>query len=240
MKNIQIHLKLLFCLLFAFSFAALSAQGVEGNRNVIKQDRGHSGFSAIEIGNGVDLYLEQGDVESVTVKADENLADLIKTRMEGNTLVISTGKMSIRDYKAFAVHAVVKNLERIDARSGSDIYGVNTIRSNKLEMVLKGGSDIEMELETQTLHCQLTGGSDADLKGAADHLIVNARGGSDLRAKKMTAKKCELDVGGGSDAYVNVKEELDARASGASDIYYTGNPSVVHEKAKGASDIHSN
>ncbi|MEM9819619.1 MAG: head GIN domain-containing protein [Bacteroidota bacterium] len=240
MKNKSFLLRSLFCLFLAISIASVSAQRVEGNKNVVEQDREHTGFTSIEIERGVDLYLEQGNRTSVTVKADENLVDMIKTKVDGNTLKVTTTNKGIYNYESCAVHVVVKDLNQIIATGGSDIYGVNTIQQNELRMRLTGGSDVEMELDLKTLHCKLTGGSDAEFKGQVNHMIVEARGGSDLEAKRLTVNKCELDVRGGSDAHVHVKEELDARATGASDIYYSGNPSVVHEKARGSSDIHSN
>lgn len=64
--------------------------GEKGNGNVKKQDREIASFSSISSSSGINVYLMQGDKESVTVEADENLLDLIVTRVKGDELIIKT------------------------------------------------------------------------------------------------------------------------------------------------------
>ena len=205
----------------------------------MKKNRSLSGFHSIKVEDGVDVYIKQGNTESVTVKADENLVEMIKTEVDGQTLYISS-KGSVYRSKAFDVYVVVKDLERLKAEDGSDVYSLSKITVDQLELTMKGGSDVEMEVEANTIQCDLVGGADAKLSGSVGHLIAKARGGSDLKAKHLSIDKCELDVRGGSDAWVKVNQEIDAQAYGGSDIYYTGDPKIIRQKAKGSSDIHSN
>ena len=67
--------------------------GVMGNGNVITKERTISGhFDQIEVSRGMDVYLAQGQTESVKVQADENLHDIIITKVDGNTLKIYVDK----------------------------------------------------------------------------------------------------------------------------------------------------
>lgn len=238
MKSNSINMRTFLCLFFAFCVSTTFAQSITGSKNVIKQNRSHANFVGIDIEDGVDVYIAQGSTEEVVVKADDNLIDLIKTEVKGNTLYISSvGR--IHQAKALDVYVTVKNLDHLSARDGSDIYSLTKIQVEDLTLNMKGGSDLEMEVAGQKIDCILKGGSDADLVGQVNHLIVNTYGGSDLKAKKLIAQKCEVEARGGSDVYVNVKEEIDIKAFGGSDVHYYGEPKLVHQKAKGDSDIYA-
>ena len=227
---------LLLCTLFSLS---LSAQSISGSGNVVEKDRNISGFTAIQVSSGVDVHIKQGNSDKVIVKTDDNLQDRIKTELSGGTLKI-TAKGSIRKAKAFDVYITAKDLTEISASSGSDVEGDGTLAFDKLRLNMSSGSDVELSIDAKELHCELSSGSDADLDGKVGKLVVKASGGSDLKAKGLQVQDCKLRVSGGSDAFVNVNGDLDMEASGASDIHYSGSPSVVHSKASGASDIHGN
>lgn len=226
-------------LLLATCSTSLLAQSVRGSGNVVEQDRNISGFTAIKVSSGVDIHVMQGSADKVVVKTDDNLQEKIKTELNGSVLEISS-RGNIRSSKAFDVYITVSQLEKISATAGSDVFSKGTLKVDELELQMAAGSDVELDIEASKLHCKLTAGSDADLSGKVDHLEVLATGGSDLSAKGLKVANCKLRVSGGSDAVVNVSGELDMEATGASDIYYTGGPSVVHSKATGASDIHGN
>ena len=60
-----------------------SRKTVHGNHNVIKTERNAGSFTGIKVSSGVDVYLKQGDNESITVEADENLHEYIITEVKG-------------------------------------------------------------------------------------------------------------------------------------------------------------
>ena len=66
-------------------------------------------FSAIEIGGVLNVYLEQGDTEALTVEADENLLDIIETENRGKTLVIRLKKgVELKKAKQKNVYVTLK------------------------------------------------------------------------------------------------------------------------------------
>lgn len=224
------------CLTTSGLFAQKS---VTGNGNLKEENRSLSGFSAIEVSNGVDVFLSQGSTERVVVKADENLLDHVVTEVEGNVLKITT-KGSIRKAKALDVYVTVSTLDRIKASSGSDVKTESALKVNALVVRMMAGSDLDMEINANELTCNLSSGSDADLSGKVGTLVIEANGGSDIEAKNLEANKCTIKASGGSDAHVHVTGDLEMEAYGASDISYSGNPNIVSSKASGGSDIHGN
>lgn len=239
MKHTLVFLTLLLTISFCLPSTTF-AQRVKGSGKVIEQNRNLSDFYKIHVEDGIDVHILQGEKESVTVKADDNLADYIQTEVENGTLFISSNARNIWRNKAFDVYVTIKNLEAISATDGSDVYGLGLLELDDLLIKCSSGSDLEMEIHANTLHCNLRGGSDVKLKGKVQTLIAKTTGGSDLLAKRLDTNKCEIEARGGSDAWVSVHEELDAQAFGASDIHYYGSPKQVYSKAKSGSDIYGN
>ena len=79
---------LMSLLLFSCNFDInLNSSGVTGNGNVSTIDRTlEADFTEIEVSRGLDVYLTQSDAASIKVQADENLHDIIITKIENGVL----------------------------------------------------------------------------------------------------------------------------------------------------------
>lgn len=219
-----------------FAYQLLQAQFVRGNGNVTESKREISSFSSVEVGSGIDLYITQGDKESITLEADENIHQYIETEVDGGNLKIYLSK-KVRKVKTMQAHLTIKTIKGIHASGGSDVYSKNIIKSEVLSVICSGGSDAKLEIEVDEFKCKVSGGSDADIKGSTKKLAAQASGGSDIYAGKLKSIDCHVETSGGSDAKVNATGKLIARATGGSDVSYSGNPEQVDAKATGGGDI---
>ncbi|MEZ4803420.1 MAG: head GIN domain-containing protein [Gelidibacter sp.] len=208
--------------------------GVQGNGNVKTVERTVNGtYDEIEISRGLDVYLTQSDTESVSVQADENLHDIIKTEIEGNVLKIYT-EDNIRFSEAQKVMVSFKNISRISASSGSDVYSENTITANTLKLFTSSGSDMKLDVNAQSLDCDSSSGSDLKLSGTTTNLTAEASSGSDINASDLKAETSHVKASSGADITVNTSKELYAKANSGGGIRYSGNPEKV-EKSDGVS-----
>jgi len=236
MKNLTILNKLTLCFLFLLSTLTLSAQWGDHNANRIEEDRTVGNFDAISVGYGIDLYLHQSQKTSVSVKAKKEIMEHIITEVENGTLVIKVDKWK-KAKGRMEVTVQVPELNKILASGGSDVYGKGNWEMDKIDIIVSGGSDFEMELTANSVICNSSGGSDIDIRGSADNIDINCSGGSDVEAKNFVVKHGKVNATGGSDVVIHTTESIDANASGASDITYRGNPSQVKVHSSGSSDI---
>ena len=191
---------------------------VEGDGNIVTKDRSVANFTAISVQNGSDLYITQGSPNKVTVKADANLQDHIKTEVKDGTLKIYA-KKRLGKAKKREVHVTVSNLKALAASGGSDVFAKKGLKTGNFALSMSGGSDLDLVLTADELKCSLSGGSDANISGSVGHLKVSASGGSDLNGKNLSATDCDINVSGGSDVDISGKaKSLDVVASGGSDI----------------------
>lgn len=214
-----------------------SAQKTINDANV--QKRNVSGFHAIEVSGGIDLYLSQGD-EAVAVSAAKvEYRDKIITEVKDGVLKIyvewkSNLKFEWGNHKMKA-YVSFKNLDRLEGSGGSDISIDGSVKVPKLSMEISGGSDFDGKVETDELNVRASGGSDVNISGKAAKLSIDASGGSDFDGYNLTSDTCNVDASGGSDVHITVNKELSANASGGSDVYYKGSGLIRDLKTSGSS-----
>jgi Putative auto-transporter adhesin, head GIN domain len=229
--------KLLFSLLVTGLITTVSAQKTINDPNAEK--RNVSGFHAIEVGGGIDLYLSQGE-EAVAVSASKNeYRARIKTEVKGGVLKIwyewnSNLRFDWSNHKLKA-YVSFKDIDRLEGSGGSDISVDGSIKVAKLAMEVSGGSDFDGKVETGELNIQASGGSDVRISGKTDRLIIDASGGSDFKGYDLASDICNVEASGGSDIQVTVNKELSANASGGSDVYYKGTGLIRDLKTSGSS-----
>jgi hypothetical protein len=238
MKKISI----LFCFL-ATTFIVAAQKQVINDPNV--QARTVSGsFSEIKVSNAIDVYLSQGETESVAVSASTpEFRDKIKTDVSNGVLKIwyeDENKFwkngSNRKLKAYVS---VKTLNRLSASGASDVIVNGDIRSNELEMTFSGASDFKGgAVFANMLVANLSGASDINIKGGkVTTLKVDASGASDFNGYELETDNCSAEASGASDIKVTVNNELNVRATGASGVRYKGSGRIQNLKTSGASSV---
>ena len=203
--------------------------GVNGNGNVTTKERIiSSSFDQIEVSRGLDVYLTQSDIESLTVQADENLHDIIITKVENNILKIYTDE-NISYSEAKKVMVSFKNLSKISASSGSAIYSSSIISVDSLDLQTSSGADMDLEVKAKNLHCNASSGGDLKVNGSADTLFAKASSGSNIDARNLSTLTTNASASSGADIVVNVSQELTAKAASGADITYLGNPETINK-----------
>lgn len=204
--------------------------GVRGNGNVETVERSISDdFTEIKVSRGLDVYLTQSNQVSLEVEADENLHDVIITEVKNGVLNITTNE-NISFSKSKKVMVSFKDISKITATSGSDVYSINTIVADNLELTTTSGSDMELDIEVQVADCKSTSGSDLRVSGTTSKLFASATSGSDIKAGNLKAKISEARATSGADITLNTSDELYAKATSGADIKYYGNPNKVTKK----------
>lgn len=217
-------------LLMSCQFNSNFGFGVRGNGNVETIERNiNDDFTEIRVSRGLDVYITQGDYVSLKVQADENLHDIIMTKVENNVLRIYADK-NINHAASKKIMVNINSIEKITSSSGSDVYSTNTITAESLELSTSSGSDMELDVETHVIDCSSSSGSDLRLTGKTDKLYARASSGSGIRAGDLNANISDIRASSGANVTVNTTKELYARASSGGDIKYYGDPEKVNKK----------
>ena len=214
--------------------------GVKGDRNVITQQRNiSSDFDAIDVSQGIDVYLTIGNNVTLSLEADENLHDIILTEVKDGTLHIYADK-NIWSAKSRKVFVTAKSINEIEASSGAVVRSENVIKSENFKIRATSGSDVRLELSVIDLTCSTTSGSDARLKGMAQNFTAKSTSGSSIKAKNLETQMCNVKATSGANIYVNVTDKLIAEATSGGNINYYGDPRVEHQNVSSSGSIRNN
>jgi hypothetical protein len=234
MKNLLISLFLICC---ATTLFAQKQFVVDANAEIRTIE---GSFNEIKVSGGIDLYLSQSDNEAVAVSTtDEKYRANIKTVVENNVLKVyyEAEKWWGNNNKKMTVYVSFINLEKLDASGASDIKVAGTIKAAALKMILSGASDFKGAVEVTSLEMNLSGASDVNISGTANNLNIESSGASDVDGYGLTTDICSAKASGASDIHVTVNKELNAHASGASNIYYHGTGVIKEIQSNGASSV---
>ncbi|MCT4628282.1 head GIN domain-containing protein [Winogradskyella sp.] len=231
---------ILSILMLSCNFSVGFGPGIDGNRNVVTQERSISDdFESIKVSQGLDLYITQGNVVTLSVEADENLHDIIMTDVDNGVLTIYTTE-NIRKAASRKINLSISNISAIKATSGSDVFSTNTIEVDDLELNTTSGADMKLDVKTKTLNAHSTSGSDIKLSGTTKTLIAEATSGSDIKASDLKAETSNVKATSGADISVNTSKELTAKATSGGDIRYSGNPKSVNKSDSSSGSVRGN
>jgi putative autotransporter adhesin-like protein len=232
-------------ILLLASFSVFSLFSVAQSGKVIKDDnaqpRSVKGYHAIRVSGGIDLYLSQGNEETVVVSATNHTRrDKIRTVVEDGVLIISMEPgidWGIHTNSTLKAYVSFTNLDALKASGGSDVYVDGVITTPKLNLSLSGGSDFKGGVAIGDMSIVQSGGSDITIKGTVSHLTLDAAGGSDFHGYELVTDNCAIVAGGGSDVHITVNKELNVNANGGSDVSYKGTAVVKNLHTGGSGSV---
>ena len=189
-----------------------------GSGNVVTQEEAITGFDKLDVNQGFQVDVSQGDSFSVVIRVDENLVEDLQVVKEGSTL-----KISLKPGRSY-------NLENVTLEADvtmPELTGAD----------LAGGSHLRGDVETGDVTFNLSGGSHLTLSGSAGDLTIDTDGGSHAKLANLAVVDASVNARGGSHATVNPSGRLDAVAKGGSHVRYLGSPTLGTIDTDGSSSF---
>lgn len=218
--------------------AGLRAERIRGSGKVIQENRDVRGFTGVELASVGDLSIQQGDRESLTIEAEDNILPRILTEVEGGKLIIRTER-GVSISPTVPVHYTLTARELSDLElSGSGDIRTNTIKSQDFRIRLSGSGGIRMgELAASTLTTELSGSGSIEVPGKVASQRVRISGSGDYDGGNLQSQSADILVSGSGDSKVWARDELSVHVSGSGRVDYYGNPRVT-KHVSGSGNIH--
>jgi hypothetical protein len=216
--------------------------GVPGSGKIQAETREPGAFEAIAIEYpGAEIVIQQGEEETVELKADDNLLPQLSTEVLSGTLTIKSTEtdwnamvnptepvkidITVRDLNTIVLSAPVGNLEVDDLQTGT------------LNLVVSGGAQVRLNgIQVELLDSVLSGAGDIQVSGTAEEIKLVLSGLGDFNAAELQSNKADIELSGMGGATVRVEEELAATITGAGSIQYFGHPHV-EQSVNGAGSV---
>jgi hypothetical protein len=229
--------KFLIALLGFLIAGPLVAQQINDPNAVLVEAKN---FHGINISNAFDVYLTQSSEEAVAVSAsDEKHKDRIKVEVKDGILYVryesgfgfNIGKLKLKAYISY------KNIDKLVVSGACDVFIVETMKADKLDIKLSGASNLKGNLSTGKLSFDISGASYSKITGNTGTLEIEASGASSFKGYDFVTDYCNAKASGASTIQLTVNKEINAQASGASDVKFKGEAVIRDLKTGGASSV---
>ncbi|MES2374447.1 MAG: head GIN domain-containing protein [Bacteroidota bacterium] len=204
--------------------------------------RNVSGFTAIEVSDAIDLYISQGTGEAVAISgSSDDIKARIKTEVRSGTLHIYFDGKGL-NWKRWGnnrmkAYVTYKTLQSLEASGACNVKTTDAIRQTELKMEMSGASDFTGEVAVTKLHLSASGASRVKISGTAGNASFDASGACDIKAYDLITDMCRIDASGASNIRITVNKELNAKASGGSNISYRGTGLIRDLSSSGGASI---
>ena len=184
-------------------------------------------FTGIEVSDGVDLYITQGNEESVAVSAsEEKYKERFKTVVENGVLKIyfdSKGiNWAINEKRKLKAWVSFKTLEKLHASGGADVKTSGNLKLDDLDMKFTSGSSFNGKMAAKTLSVDQNSGSVINITGSASSLKIEVSSGAVFKGYDLSVDFCDAKASSGGGVRITINKELNAKANSGGGIRYKG------------------
>lgn len=208
-------------------FAARGESDSDFPAGKVSREFDFNDFNEILAGGAFNIEIRQGSEYRIFTEGSQRFADNIVVSKSGERLKIDTDsklRMFGRGGRG-TVRVTMPALTNLEI-SGANHAVVSGFDGNVFRLEASDASEADMKSSFKQLSVDASGASSVTLSGAGSHLDISVSGASKLKAFGYEAKNCDIKVNGASKAEVNVSDELNAVANGASEILYKGLPKI--------------
>ncbi len=158
---------------FGFQSFAQRKPKLKGNRNVVQITEELPPFTAIELSDDLEVTIQKGTSESVTIEADDNLLDVLKFDVSEGILYISSF-YNITSKKKLDITVFYTVLESLNLGNGV-ITMKDVITTEFLDIKTYGTARLVLNASADVININMDGNSSGDFNVASDSLNLVLR-----------------------------------------------------------------
>ena len=210
---------------------------VIGSGDLETEEYSFSDFKKVEIGSAFKFDIRQSDTYSVSITADDNVIDDVKVSKSGDTLKIDLSLFGSLGSVTLEAEITMPQLVGLDISGASrgSVSGFSS--SDNIDIELSGASRLTGDITAGDIDIEASGASNIELTGSAGNLVADVSGASRCSLDDFPVNDADVEFSGASSGTINLSGRLDADISGASRLYYIGEPTMGNVNTSGASSL---
>jgi len=207
-----------------------------------QETREIEGVSRILVSGVFNLFISQGDMESLRIEGDEDLVKKLEVRQRGDFLELSMKeeKVNIFNKKGLQVFLTIADLSELEFEGAGNIQSRGQLEVGDFQVIGKGVGNIELDLDADEVEADLNFVGNMTIKGSADYFKLFNEGVGNIDASQFWVQKAEVNSSGIGRVSVHCEGELSLEVSGIGTVSYTGNPTIVYENISGIGKVNRN
>ncbi len=210
-----------FSLSWNFGSTQYGNNRTKGSGEVKEESRNIANVSRVLLALPADVTLTQGNTESLSITADDNLLPLMATRVENGELVIEGDKnRGFSTRNGIKVRLTVKSLNGITIKGSGDIHG-DQLNTDKFDLAIMGSGDVHFK------------------SIRADQFKLSIKGSGDVTVNTLDSKQVDASIHGSGDIRLPSLQAktVNFSVNGSGDIQATGNADKVDVEINGSGDV---
>ncbi len=199
-------------------------------------------FDRIKVDGAIAVFLSQGNEQALAISSEDGkYNNKIETEVRNGELrvFVESGNWNNWNWgnKSLKAYITITDLNGLDINGASSCKIAGLLKVEDLSIDISGASVVRGEITAETLSFSLSGASIAEVKGNTTELTVDASGASGFRGFELSSETADVSASGASGISVNVSKELEASASGVSNIGYKGGAIIKDIDVSGGSSL---
>ncbi len=201
---------------------------VVGSGRLVDQPRAVAGFHAVRVSGPIDVLIQQGERESVSVQADDNLQALIDTTVRDGMLDIGLNKGAVfRTESKLVAQVRVQSLDQLVVTGSGDVR-IAHLKTGEFKVSIVGSSNVSVDrLEAEIVAVSIKGSGDFRAAGRAPTQGYSIAGSGDVRAADLVGEQVAIKIAGSGNGQVHARGALSVSISGSGDVRYRGQPQLA-------------
>jgi hypothetical protein len=222
-------------------FMNSSCGPVKGTGDIVTQDRTVKSFTAIDLSSAITatIHVQPGATPSVTISTYKNIADLIETKVEGNTLSIGTENFTnISLDRDIMAEITVPSLTALSVHGSGEAKVLGVIAGNGFDLDISGSGEVDLQsLQLASFSVSISGVGNVNVTGGVAYKTeYSVSGSGSVHSFGLQSDDAEVGVSGSGDVELTANKTLDADISGSGTVRYRGHPQLKSD-VSGAGNI---
>lgn len=211
--------------------------GLIGSGNLETEEYAFTNFTEVEISTAFEFEIKQSSSYNISVTADDNVIDYVQVSQVGQTLKIGLRTVTWFGLATLRVSVAMPELSglTVSGASRGDIYDFSS--TEDLDITVSGASRVNGDITAGNVEFDISGASTIQLEGSANDMVASVSGASRCNLGSFPVNNADVNFSGASSGTVNLDGRLDADLSGASRLWYIGEPTMGDINTSGASTI---
>ena len=172
-----------------------------------------SPFSALKIFSGMEVQLIPSEENKVIVYGDYQQSVIVQQK--GSTLKIKQSITSLitKEFSFVEIY-FSQPVNHITANQRSKITAKQPLEQEEISLKVREGSKVALEIDSEKIKSNVATGGRLTLEGTTKTLYLKINSGGSCEAEKLKAESAVTHVVAGGVAYVNAKDQLEAKVTG--------------------------
>ncbi len=198
---------------------------IKGSGVIVKVRREIVDVQNIDLTAPAQVFITQGDIETLEIETDDNLAPHFISTVENGTLKLGWRDGAYSTSSSLILRVSVKTLRNLRIAGAGQVIG-KTLEVEALVIILSGAAKIELgQLEAKALDLNGRGsGLVAIGGGKVEQQRIKLTGLASYQAVNMASQAASVKIMGSAQAALSVTEKLTYEIIGSGKLDYKGDP----------------